>query len=252
MWRTVVTSGLALMLSLETAPAEGASFKEEQRRFPRVRSALKEKTEILQRLFEERGVEFPPPRIFLRAFKHEGLLELWVWRESEQGYSLLKTYPICSRSGELGPKRQQGDLQVPEGFYYLDRFNPASNFHLSLGIDYPNASDRLLGVAGDLGGDIFIHGACVTIGCIPVTTDLIKEVYVIALEARVNGQGRIPVHIFPSRLDTEQLEWLETQTADAELLSFWRNLQPGYTYFEQHRRLPKIIVGPNGQYLWKK
>lgn len=106
-------------------------------------------------------------------------------------FRLIKDYQICSLSGELGPKRQQGDLQVPEGFYWIDRFNPASNFYLSLGINYPNQFDRILGKSGELGGDIFIHGGCVTIGCIPITDDKIKELYLIAVEAKSNGQDGV-------------------------------------------------------------
>src|SRR5690606_11025729 len=98
-------------------------------------------------------------------------------------FTLVKTYPVCSSSGLPGPKRKKGDRQTPEGFYHIDRFNPQSAFHLSLGINYPNSSDKILGHS-DPGGDIFIHGSCVTIGCVPLTDDLIKEVYVLAVEAK--------------------------------------------------------------------
>ena len=79
------------------------------------------------------------------------------------------------RFGQPWPQATQGDSQVPEGFYHMDRFNPLSNFHLSLGVSYPNQSDRILGASGRLGGDIFIHGDCVTIGCVPITDEGIRE-----------------------------------------------------------------------------
>ncbi len=109
--------------------------------------------------------------ILLRAYKQESELELWAKNKKDKQYTLLKTYKICASSGTLGPKRKQGDIQVPEGFYVIDRFNPVSNFYLSLGVSYPNASDKILGVKGALGGDIFIHGNCVTIGCLPISDD---------------------------------------------------------------------------------
>jgi murein L,D-transpeptidase YafK len=162
---------------------------------------------------------------------------------------LLKEYPVCATSGRLGPKRQQGDGQIPEGFYFINGFNPVSNFHLSLRINYPNESDRILGVRGHLGGDIFIHGDCVTIGCVPITDDGIKEVYLIAVEARSAGQTRIPVHIFPARLDDEGLGKLERDCADQpNLPEFWRNLKDGFDSFEKHHKLPRMRVTRDGKY----
>jgi murein L,D-transpeptidase YafK len=103
---------------------------------------------------------------------------------SDQEFLHIKTYTVCATSGLIGPKRMQGDLQIPEGFYYIDRFNPYSNFYLSLGINYPNTSDRILGDKNNLGGDIFIHGDCVTIGCLPITDSEIKELYIFCVEAK--------------------------------------------------------------------
>jgi hypothetical protein len=104
-------------------------------------------------------------------------------------------------AGELGPKRKQGDNQTPEGFYAISYFNPRSDFHLSLHIDYPNRRDRAAGADGvKLGGDIFIHGGCLSEGCLAITDEGIRELYWLAVEARSVGQRRIPVHIFPARL----------------------------------------------------
>jgi murein L,D-transpeptidase YafK len=136
---------------------------------------------------------------------------------------------------------------VPEGFYTINDFNPFSNFHLSLGINYPNESDRTLGVKGNLGGNIFIHGDCVTIGCIPITNDCIKEVYLMAVEAKASGQKQIPVHIFPTRFDKGA--WIfQTYINDKGLTKFWNNLKIGYEYFESHKRLPTISIKKDGSY----
>jgi murein L,D-transpeptidase YafK len=160
----------------------------------------------------------------------------------------IKAYVICASSGDLGPKRREGDMQVPEGFYLVSVFNPWSNFHLSLKIDYPNASDRILGDRLHPGGDIFIHGSCVTIGCIPLRDDPIEEIYLAAVDARASGQVRIPVHIFPGRMQPLQPELERFAKSNTNLQAFWQNLQEGFTYFETKHLLPRIAVDNRGRY----
>jgi murein L,D-transpeptidase YafK len=163
----------------------------------------------------------------------------------------VQSYAVCALSGGLGPKRQEGDGQIPEGFYEVDRFNPASNFHLSLGVNYPNASDRLRSKAKRQGGDIMIHGDCVTIGCLPLTDAVIEEVYILAVDAHAAGT-RIPVHIFPHRMDDEGMKWLSTRNAPPEMVAFWEELRQGYAAFEADHLLPGIRVEPKtGRYLVK-
>lgn len=233
------------------AHAFGTSFKEEQMKFPRVRTAIKEKESLMIKLFKQRKIQYPPQNIFIRCFKKKKQLELWARSSDNELFMLIKTYKFSASSGTLGPKRQQGDLQIPEGFYHIDRFNPASSFHLSLGINYPNASDRILGKKGNFGGDIFIHGSCVTIGCIPITDDMIEELYVVAVEAKSNGQRKIPVHIFPKRLDQKGFDQLLKEFDDEQkLANFWENLKVGFKIFERTRRLPKVTVNGNGEYIF--
>ena len=126
--------------------------------------------------------------MLFRAFKKEALLELWASEDAENSYALVHTYAICATSGVLGPKRKFGDIQVPEGFYELDWFNPQSNFFLSLHISYPNSADWILVSHANPGGDIFLHGNCVTIGCIPIT-DLFEKDHR-ALRITVASDGR--------------------------------------------------------------
>jgi murein L,D-transpeptidase YafK len=231
------------------AIASAQSFTDQQRRYARVRAAYEEKESDIRELFKQKAIPYPPKAIFIRIFKQEHVLELWAGQSKSERLELLKQYPICAVSGELGPKRRQGDGQIPEGFYFINGFNPVSNFHLSLRINYPNESDRILGVRGNLGGDIFIHGDCVTIGCVPITDDGIKEVYLIAVEARSAGQTRIPVHIFPARLNDSSLQQLEREFADKpNLLDFWRNLKDGFAFFEKRHRLPRIHVERDGKH----
>lgn len=160
----------------------------------------------------------------------------------------VKAFDICVLSGELGPKRKQGDYQVPEGFYHIDRFNPSSNFHLSLGIDYPNASDKILGDPQKPGGDIFIHGSCVTVGCLPMTNEGISEIYLYALYARAAGQRDIPVYIFPFEMTDRNLQtYIKRYPAHK---TFWENLKKGHDRFIGDRKELAVKIDNKGNYLF--
>jgi murein L,D-transpeptidase YafK len=97
-----------------------------------------------------KSLSYPPRAIFLRAFKKEAVVELWVENPSGS-YTLAKNYSICATCGILGPKRRIGDEQVPEGFYELDWFNPQSNFFLSLHVSYPERGRPGSGIETEFG-----------------------------------------------------------------------------------------------------
>jgi hypothetical protein len=146
------------------------------------------------------GVTYPPRQISLIGLKSERVLEVWAF--GAQGWRRLRAYPILAASGGPGPKLRQGDMQVPEGIYRLTTFNPTSSYHLSLRVDYPNADDRSAarrdgrarqGV--DLGGDIYIHGRNVSIGCIAIGDAGIEELYLLLAEV---GLRRVRVLLAPS------------------------------------------------------
>ena len=222
-------------------------FLTDQKKYPRVREAISQKLQATENLFKQKNIAFPPQKIFLRALKEEQQLELWA-SSAQDSFTYIKTYNFCSTSGILGPKRKQGDYQIPEGFYYIDRFNPTSSFFLSLGINYPNASDRLLGNKKSPGGDIFIHGDCVTIGCIPITDELIKELYVIAVYTKNNNPEKIAVHIFPFKMTQTNLSKFTASHPGNK--DFWNNLVQGYSYFEVHHKVPKVTIDKiNGHYI---
>jgi hypothetical protein len=113
---------LILVIIFLEAPM-GADFKKEQLRYSRVRAAYKSKGEWLKGELARCGISSSGIHIYLRAFKLDRQLEVWVKGSNQQKYLLLTTYPFCASSGVLGPKRRQGDLQIPEGFYHIDRFN---------------------------------------------------------------------------------------------------------------------------------
>jgi murein L,D-transpeptidase YafK len=192
--------------------------------------------------FEKAGVAYPPAQIYLRAFKREGLLELWAGAKGEP-LKRVHSYPICAASGALGPKRMLGDSQVPEGFYEFDRFNPWSNYHLSLRVSYPNASDAKRGTPGRLGGDIYVHGNCASIGCIAIEDVPIEEVYLALLDTRAAGAKQLPIHIFPLKLDEEGWKGLRESAKDRpELVAFWEELVPVYRAFEESHRVPRVKI----------
>ena len=139
-------------------------FLTQQRKYARVRTAITEKEDVIDSDLVKLNLTKDNFELLLLAFKEEKELQLFVKKKSESSFRWFKTYEVCASSGELGPKAKQGDGQVPEGFYHIDRFNPASSFYLSLGLNYPNSADKRRNPGGNLGGDIFIHGNCVTIG----------------------------------------------------------------------------------------
>jgi murein L,D-transpeptidase YafK len=234
---------------LISLPLAAQDFKSSQLKNPRVRVAQREKEDLLRREFQAKHLAYPPREILIRAFKHEAVFELWTRSDTTQPFALFKEYRICASSGGLGPKRIEGDRQVPEGFYSVELFNPASQFYLSLRVNYPNASDRILSNRRRPGGDIYIHGDCVTLGCIPLTDEGIKEVYWLAVEARAAGQRQIPIHIFPARLDDAGLRKLRERTKpDPVLWAFWLNLKEGYDYFAKQAKPPAFGVASDGRY----
>ncbi|MFM9907793.1 MAG: L,D-transpeptidase family protein [Chitinophagaceae bacterium] len=227
------------------------SFIEYQKSFPRISDALNRKEDTLKKQFEVMKIGWPVKYMYLRSFKYDSELEVWVKNEQKEKFKLFKTYRVCSLSGSLGPKRMQGDYQVPEGFYYINEFNPKSVYHLSLGLNYPNASDKLLGDSLQPGGDIFIHGSCVTTGCIPITNQQIEELYILATHAKNAGQDFIPVHIFPVQFkNSKSVGYLTKFLKDfPEYSDLSNEMKKAYLYFDKTKQLPLVLVNKKGSYL---
>lgn len=230
-------------------PAQARAFRASQLEQERVRAASDRVGHRVAARFEAAGLPYPTDVLF-RVFKSERLFEVWGWNPAGERYELVRNYPVCAVSGHLGPKTRRGDAQMPEGFYAIDLFNPWSRFHLSMRVNYPNESDRARRRWDHrLGGDIFVHGGCATVGCVPVTDDVIEELYVLAVDARGNGQASIPIHIYPSRMEGAGMSALWQQTeGDWTLWRFWLTLKAGYDHFQTHQREPEISVDSEGFY----
>lgn len=175
--------------------------------------------------------------VFIRIFKEEDELELWLKAPEGDTFELAETFPICAWSGSLGPKLREGDGQSPEGFYRvrLGSLNPNSAYHLSFNLGFPNAYDRAHGRTGSY---LMVHGACVSIGCYAMTDGRIERIYGAVETALKGGQDAVEVHIFPFRMTDEAL----AEHGGSEWIDFWRNLKQGHDYFETRRQVPRIAV----------
>ena len=193
-------------------------------------------------LMSSKGMSKEDP-ILIRAYKKESELEVWK-RGSNGKYDLLKTYPICRWSGQLGPKTREGDRQVPEGFYTVTpaQMNPNSNYYLSFDTGYPNAFDRSLGRNG---GDIMVHGSCSSRGCFAMTDQNIAEIYSIAREAFASGQRAVQFQSYPFRMTAQNLA---KHRLDPNI-TFWKNLKEGSDTFEVTKEeVPVSVAGRRYQF----
>ena len=211
---------------------------------PRVLAAAARVRPALERDLAAAGLKFGDP-VFLRAFKEERLLEIFVRSPQSDTFKWFRSFPIAAASGTLGPKLAEGDGQVPEGFYRVppSAMKPDSRFHLAFDIGYPNALDRSLGRTGSA---IMIHGNHVSIGCLAMTDEKIEEIFTLCAAAHAHGQAAFPVHIFPFRMTPERM----AKAAGSKWESFWQNLRVGYDAFEKSHVPPETSV-KDGKYMFK-
>jgi murein L,D-transpeptidase YafK len=205
----------------------------------------------LKKQFEEKKLSWPPQSIYIRSFKYDRVLEVWARNDNKEAFTLFKTYKVCMQSGTMGPKRIEGDYQVPEGFYYINEFNPNSKYHLSLGLNYPNTSDRILSDSDRPGGSIYIHGNCVSVGCIALNDASIEELYTLTNRTKLGGQDFIPVHVFPVKYNIRKsIEFLaESTIGNPAVQKFAIKLKEAFDFFEEKKQLPVIMVNRTGDYI---
>lgn len=221
------------------------SFLKQQLKYSRVSGAYKEKWPAISKKFKNLGVDSVNYKVLVRIFKEEKVLEVWLKSKKADKYVHYGNFDICRSSGELGPKRTEGDMQVPEGFYSVNFFNAFSDYYLGMQVDYPNQSDKILG-RRPFGGQIMIHGNCVTIGCIPITDDKIKELYIICLLSKGAGNN-VSIDGYPFKLTDANMQEAK-KNYDKKLTDFWSNLKTVYDYFEKNQKAPVVGVDKSGYY----
>ena len=163
-------------------------------------------------------------------------LEIEIWKQATNGqYVLLKTYPVCRWSGQLGPKKREGDRQVPEGFYTVaaPQMNPNSAYWLSFNVGYPNQLERAMGRNG---GDIMVHGTCSSRGCFAMTNEQVEEIYAVMREAFQGGQKQVQFQSYPFRMTAENIAKFRHDPN----MPFWKNLKEGNDHFEVTKTEPAV------------
>lgn len=213
----------------------------------RMAEARAAKLETVQQLFAAASVAFPPAELLLRVYKQEKRLEVWASGSKTAPLAHVSTYQICYASGALGPKRREGDRQVPEGFYSINFLNPWSAYYLAMQVSYPNAADRFFSDPRAPGGEIMVHGNCVSIGCIAMMDERMQEIWVTTTETRKVGGG-VHVHIFPAR----DIAGLIEKSPQSPHIAFWQNIKEGHDFFERTRKIPVITVAKDGRYAFRE
>jgi murein L,D-transpeptidase YafK len=178
----------------------------------------------------------PSSPTLIRTYKKEAELEIWKMKSSGE-YALLKTYPMCRWSGQLGPKKREGDMQVPEGFYTIapGQMNPNSHYYLSFNVGYPNAYDRAYGRSG---GNVMVHGVCSSAGCFSMTDEQVADIYAIARDSFAGGQREIQLQSYPFHMTAENLAKFRLDPN----VEFWKNLKTGSDHFEVTKAEPSVMV----------
>lgn len=181
----------------------------------------------------EKDMDLQSP-ILVRLFKQEAELE--IWKQDRSGrFALLKSYPICRWSGDLGPKIREGDRQAPEGFYTISpaQMNPQSAYYLSFNTGYPNAFDKALGRTGS---QLMVHGDCSSRGCYAMTDEQIAEIYSLGRESFFGGQKAFQLQAYPFRMTPVNM----ARHRNNPNMPFWRMIKEGYDHFEVTRQEPKV------------
>ncbi len=223
------------------------SFREKQLKYTRVREAFSSKEKAVTKTLADHGISRDSLQIYLRAFKTEKKVEVWGKNICDTAFTLIKEIPICEISGVIGPKRRSQDLQVPEGFYRINELNPYSKYYLSMKINYPNASDSIRGVKGRLGNLIYIHGGCESSGCIAISDEKIKELFIYCIEAYNAGQKEINIAIYPARLDDKTYARLTSEySKNKDKISLWADLKKSYDLFNLKKVPPTVKYNADG------
>src|SRR6266436_4059375 len=233
MIRATVVRALVLAAAFAAALTPVTCLGEDSNQLPT--KATKELPPELLSLLRQKKMPKHSP-ILLRVFKEEAELE--VWKQDTTGrFQLLKTFPICRWSGDLGPKVHEGDRQAPEGFYTItpELMNPNSNYHLAINTGFPNTFDK----ANDRDGAfVMIHGDCSSRGCFAMTDEQIAEIYSLARDSLLGSQQSFQIQAYPFRMTPANLAHHRTNPN----MHFWKMLKIGNDHFEATHLEPKVEV----------
>lgn len=218
-------------------PAAASNYNETSADLPKLRATY---MPDIHRKFDEKNLILGSP-VYIRIFKNEQILELWVRSADRKTYKLFKSYSVCNSSGVLGPKLKEGDHQAPEGFYTVTEewMHPNSQYYLAFNLGYPNEYDK---AHARTGSALMVHGGCKSTGCFSMRNRIMGEIYLIMEKHfEANGPGvPVPVHIFPFRMTKENMD--KGMQYYPQWMSFWLNLKEGYDLFEALHIPPKTLV----------
>ena len=233
MIRAMVRRALVLAAAFAAALTPVTCLGESSKPLP-AKATQELPAELLALLEQKKMPKYSP--IVVRLFKEEAELE--VWKQDTTGrFQILKTYPICRWSGDLGPKLHEGDRQAPEGFYTItpELMNPNSNFYLSINLGYPNTFDKANKRNGSF---LMIHGDCWSSGCYAMTDEQISEIYSLARDSFLSGRPSFQIQAYPFRLTPANL----ARHRNNPNLAFWKMLKVGNDHFETTQLEPKVDV----------
>lgn len=239
--RVVAGLGASLAGMLSVAPALGqssaATAADVRQRFTRTF-----KTAQLPGDLAAIGARLGAPML-LRVFKLEREVEVWVQPEDQQTFVLFRIFPICFYSGKLGPKVKEGDMQSPEGFYFVGpaQMRAKSQYHRAIDFAFPNDYDAAQGYTGT---ELLIHGNCVSSGCYAMTDPFVEQLFELGSATAATAAQGFWIHAFPFHMTAEALAGQQ----DSPWLGFWEQLKAGYDAFETSRVPPHIRV-EGGRYV---
>src|SRR5712691_2988459 len=222
----MASAAVAAAIALAGCQTDGVSIPER---------ALKPLSHEMASDLERKNMPKESP-LLVRLFKQEAELEVWK-QDSGGRFALLKTYPICRWSGELGPKVKEGDRQAPEGFYTITpgQMNPNSNYYLAFNTGFPNAYDRAMGYTGS---ELMVHGDCSSRGCYAMTDEQIQEIYALARESFFGGQKSFQLQAYPFHMTAMNM----AKHRNNPNFAFWKMLKEGYDHFDATHQEPKVAV----------
>lgn len=238
--------------ALDTAKTDSL-FKVKQLKYKNARQAYETSEDKVRKMLEDKKIDYATLEIYMRVIKKEQIIEMWAKdRKDNHSFVHIKNYKLCVEKNY--DKKRGVDLLIPESFYYIKHFYPFDPYCLRLEVNFPNESDEK---RGRTGGDIAVHGGCFSTYCTPLTDEDIREIYIMALEARTKGQQKVPVHNFPFRLDSPDLEkysknpeYQKPYNKGIKRHELWQNMKKQYIFFEENRLLLPFTTDKKGRYIY--